>query len=153
RQTGPTAAQVSPTGTFPCCKQKWCVPWETSNMANPEPVQPPLSELLERYLKQQTSAQALGLGVSDAAGEVLPFEAASTRPVDPRLAWDGSLAVLRYLQPAFQTNTWASPPEWPSLVATQPSQASVAFCLGNFPQMVHSLQPLLGATDFSSLRP
>ncbi len=121
-------------------------------MATSEPVQPPLSDLLERYLKQQTAAQALGLGPGEPAGEVLPFEATFTRPVDSRLAWDGAVAVIRYFHPDFQAKTWTVPVDWAAMVASQPSQASVAFCFGNFPQLVHNLQPLL-ATDLSSLRP
>jgi tetratricopeptide (TPR) repeat protein len=122
-------------------------------MASPDPVQPALTELLERYLKQQASDQALGLAPGEAAGEVLPFEAASPRPIDPRLAWDGALAVLGYLNAAFQAKTWTVPLDWATIVASQPAQASVAFCFGNFPQLVHSLQPLLAATDLSTLRP
>jgi tetratricopeptide (TPR) repeat protein len=35
------------------------------------------------------------------------------------------------------------PPEWPTLVAQQEPAVALAFCLGNYPQMVRNLHPLL----------
>src|SRR5581483_126377 len=115
--------------------------------------QPPLADLLSQFLQRQASAQASGLAAYETSGEVVPFDAAPTRPVDARLAWDGAIAAVRYLHPDFPTRTWQAPADWPAVVAARESAASVAFCLGNFPQMVHALQPLLTAADMSTLRP
>jgi hypothetical protein len=60
------------------------------------PGQPPLAELMGRYLQHRTEAQSAGLVSPDAVGEVVPFEAAPVQTVDPQLAWDEALAAARY---------------------------------------------------------
>jgi hypothetical protein len=42
--------------------------------------------------------------------------------------------------PAFD---WPVPPDWPALVTNQEPATALAFCLGNTPQLVRNLQPLL----------
>ena len=44
-----------------------------------------------------------------------------------------------------------APPDWPGLVAALEPAIAVAFCIGNFPQMVRNLQPLLSGGDLTSL--
>jgi hypothetical protein len=112
-------------------------------------MQPGLADLLERYLQQAASSPVLG----GTPGEVVPFDAVPARPVDARLAWDGAVAVVPFLNPGFAVKTWKMPEDWPTLIASQDSTPAVAFCVGNFPQLVQSLQPLVAATDMSSLRP
>jgi len=116
-------------------------------------MQPHLEDLLGQYLQRQASARASGLVFREMSGEVVPFDAVPTRPVDVRLAWDGAVAAVRYLHPGFPAKTWQAPAEWPAVVAARESAASVAFCLGYFPQMLHVLQPLLTGTGMSKLRP
>jgi len=118
-----------------------------------EPSQPPLSDLLGQYLKRQADAHTAGLGLGDMTAEVVPFEAVPASQVDPRLAWDGALAALRYLRPGFDAKQWSTPADWPHRIRNQESVPSIAFCVGNFPQMIKSLQPLLGAADYSKLCP
>jgi hypothetical protein len=110
-----------------------------------------LSDLFSRYLQNQAGAQAQGLGLPEPAGEVVPHEAGPVQPVDPRQAWDDALAVARCF-PGVKTASWAVPPDWPDLVAAQEPAVSLAFCLGNFPQLVRDLHPLLAGGDLAALR-
>jgi tetratricopeptide (TPR) repeat protein len=125
--------------------------------ANREPVntpsQPALPDLLARYLQQQASAHQSGLAYPEATGEVVPYEAAPAQPVDPRTAWNEALAVLRCYNPAAANLPVETPSDWPALVSTHEPAAALAFCVGNFPQLVRNLQPLWQATRLQDLRP
>src|SRR5262245_8791883 len=109
------------------------------------PVSP--GELLTRYLDGQAEAINAGMNLGDPSGEVVPHDAGAVQPVDPRVAWDEALAALatgngRDLQalPIF--------PEWRTLVAAQEPALDLAFCVGNFPQMVRNLNRLLQELTF-----
>jgi tetratricopeptide (TPR) repeat protein len=115
------------------------------------PVQQSLAELLAQYIQRQAAAHGDGLGLP-AGGDVVPFEAVPAQPVDPRLAWDEALAAVRYYQPGCETRSWKAPAEWPTLVAGREPLTALAFCLGNFPQLVRDLYPLLHTTDLKMLR-
>src|SRR5437016_3300832 len=112
--------------------------------------QPDLAELLARFLHGQAGVHEAGLAAQP-TGEVVPYEAAPSQHADPKLAWEESLAVLPFYAPSFQgdprgrTKALKAPPDWPALVAAQEPALAVAFCLGNFPQLVRSIQPLLHA--------
>jgi tetratricopeptide (TPR) repeat protein len=109
-----------------------------------------LSDLFTQYLRQQTAAQAQGLGYAEPGEEVEPYDAAPVQPVDPRLAWEDAVAAAACWAsgalPAFTV-----PADWPNLVAAQEPAVAVAFCLGNYPQAVRNLHPLL-AGDPAALR-
>jgi tetratricopeptide (TPR) repeat protein len=107
---------------------------------------------MARYLRQRAEAQAAGFATPDSA-EVVPFEAAPVQPVDPRLAWQEAIAVVSILQPAADTSTWQAPSDWATLVNSHEPAVALAFCLGNFPQLVRNLQPLLQGTLAAKLRP
>lgn len=113
-----------------------------------------LAELFRQYLQRQMAAQAEGLGLADPDGHAVPHEAVPVQPVDPRLAWDDALAVIRTseIQNVEEGHAVTAPPDWPSLVAAQEPAIALAFCIGNFPQMVRNLQPLLAGGDLSALR-
>lgn len=116
------------------------------------PGDPPLSvaELLGRYLSRQVEAHTAGLGYAEPAGDAVPHEAGPFQPVEPRLAFADAIAAAdSYLlpgKPAFRL-----PPDWPALVNAFEPTVAVAFALGNFPQMVRDVQPLLGG-DPAALR-
>jgi tetratricopeptide (TPR) repeat protein len=116
-------------------------------MAHPShadrPAPPPLAELFAEYLRGQTAAQAEGLGFAD-FGEVEPFESVPVQPVDPKQAWADALAVADV--------AGAPPSEWPAMVAGQEPAVALAFCLGNYPQLVRNLHPLLARGDLAALR-
>jgi tetratricopeptide (TPR) repeat protein len=46
-----------------------------------------------------------------------------------------------------------APPDWPNLVASQEPAVALAFAMGNFPQLVRHVQPLLHAANLGDLRP
>lgn len=106
--------------------------------------QTPLSvtELFRQYLRRQMEAQAAGLSVADPDEQVMPHESAPMQPVDPRLAWQDALAAIDWDTKRKQDRQEA-PPDWPSLVAAQEPAIALAFCAGNFPQMVRNLQLVL----------
>jgi hypothetical protein len=115
--------------------------------------QPALAELMARYLKNQVSAHADGLAGVPAGGEVVPFEAAPVQPVDARLAWDDALAVLKFFRPAAATRPLQPPPHWAQLVSAHEPAVGLAFCFGNFPQLVRNFQPLLHSANLGKMRP
>ena len=110
-----------------------------------------IAELFTKYLQGQISAREQGLALDLPEGEVVPYEAAPVQPVDPRQAWDDGIAVA-HLFAAVEVKKWPVPSEWPALVAAQESAVALAFCVGNFPQMVRNLQPLLAGGDPAALR-
>jgi hypothetical protein len=111
---------------------------------------PSLAELFSRYLQRQTTAQSLGLGFGEPGETAIPHDAVPVQPVDPQLAWNDAVAVL----PIFHSNakTPSVPPDWAALVNGQAPAVSLAFALGNFPQMVRNLHPLL-TREFAPERP
>jgi hypothetical protein len=110
------------------------------------PALTPLSALFTQYLQRQAAAEAEGLNYPEPGDEVVPHEAVPVQPVDPQLAWNDAVAAVP------RPHKWQVPPEWPTLVTGQPPAVDLAFCLGNFPQMVRNLHPLLNAGDLTALR-
>ncbi|HWG43077.1 MAG TPA: hypothetical protein VN688_09845 [Gemmataceae bacterium] len=111
-----------------------------------------LADLFAQYLHHQMAAQADGLGFADPDGQVVPHEAVPVQPVDPKLAWGDALAVVRHFPASRTEASWAVPPDWPVLVAGHEPAVALAFCMGNFPQLVRNLHPLLGGGDLTVLR-
>ena len=99
----------------------------------------PLDELMTRFLGRQSAAVVAGMA-SVPPGVVEPHEAVPVQAVDPKQAWDGATAVLAFS--GGLTKSIKASPDWPSLVAAQPSHMGLAFAAGNFPQMVRDLTPL-----------
>jgi tetratricopeptide (TPR) repeat protein len=116
------------------------------------PGQKSLPELLAQYLQRQASAHAAGLGLADTAGEVEPYDAVPAQPVEPRLAWEEACVVLRHFQAEPPARPGKAPGDWPTLVAGQESVTALAFCLGNYPQLVRDLHSLLQTPDLKTLR-
>lgn len=113
----------------------------------------PLSELFSQYLQRQVSAQEQGLGFPEPGEEVQPYDTAPVQPLDPKLAWDEARGVLRSFVGLPAPRTWPVPPDWPQLVTGYEPAVALAFCLGNFPQLVRDLQPLLAGGDLTAWRP
>jgi len=112
--------------------------------------QPPLSELLGRYLQEQTAAHESGMALPEGLGEVLPHDAAPAQPIDPRTAWTEALTALRFFHDGPGV---AVPPDWPTLVVTHEPETALAFAIGNFPQLVRNLLPLWQTKDLKALCP
>lgn len=113
---------------------------------------PALSELMSRYLRQQADAHAAGLAMFDPTGEVTPFEAGPVQPVDPRPAFEEAVAVLPLLHKV-KAASLEAPPHWPNLVAAHEPVVAVAFCVGNYPQLLRNLHTVLHQAKLSELRP
>ncbi len=116
------------------------------------PTQPPLPDLLARYLARQASAHEEGLGLADLGEEVVPFDAVPVQPIEPRLAWTEAVAVLRALDLPGDARIGPVPPDWPALVAGHEPEIALPFCLGNFPQMVRHLPALLHHPNLAAPR-
>jgi hypothetical protein len=114
---------------------------------------PSVVELFRDYLRRQMTAQAEGLALADPDGQVVPHEAVPMQPADPRLAWEDALALVDHFAHGANAPRWEVPTDWPSLVAAQEPAIALAFCVGNFPQMVRNLHPLLAGGDLTTLRP
>lgn len=114
-------------------------------------MQPKLDELMSRYLKRQAGAHADGLATFDAS-EVTPYEAGPVQPIDPKLAWDEALAVLTYFRED-STKKPAPPPHWPQLVANHEPVVALAWCVGNFPQLVRNFHQFLHQASLAGLKP
>jgi tetratricopeptide (TPR) repeat protein len=112
---------------------------------NDRPASLPLADLFTRYLGRQAEAAALGLGHAESTGDVEPYEAVPVQPVEPRLAWTDAVAAAALL--SAEKVEWPVPPEWPVLVAAEEPAVMVSFALGNFPQLVRDLQPLVARSD------
>jgi hypothetical protein len=104
------------------------------------PAPPSVADLFKEYLNRQVEAQAEGLGYPEPAEGAVPHEAVPVQPVDPALAWKDNLASVKLLgaKASFEV-----PPDWPALVSGQEPAVALAFALGNFPQLVRNLHPLL----------
>jgi hypothetical protein len=115
--------------------------------------QPPkLADLFARYLDRQAAAQIVGLGFGPSSGDVVPHEAVPAQPIDPRLAWDEALTAVHYYSPTVKVPGEQPPADWSSLVSTAEPLVALPFCVGNFPQLVRSLQPLLHMEGWPSLQ-
>jgi hypothetical protein len=111
--------------------------------------QPPLADLMARYLGRQTAAHLAGLAAVE-AGEVEPYEAVPVQAVDPRQAWDEATAALKYVGDA-GAKPGKAIAEWPQLVAAQDSLTALPMAAGNYPQLVRELAPLFHAAKMSDL--
>jgi tetratricopeptide (TPR) repeat protein len=107
---------------------------------------------LARYVERQKESQMLGLAVADDGADVVPHEVGPVQPIDARLAWDEAVAVMKFYAPGAK-RSWAAPPQWPHLVNAHEPAAALAFCAGNFPQLVRNFQALTQTKDFAELRP
>jgi len=112
-----------------------------------------LSDLFNKYLERQVSAQAEGLGFAEPGDEVLPYDSIPVQPLDPKLAWDETRGVLKAFGGLTAPQHLPVPPEWPQLVAGHEPAVALAFALGNYPQLVRNLQPLLTEGDLTAWRP
>lgn len=114
------------------------------------PIQPDLETLLSGYVRRQAEAEAMGLGRGDGL-EVTPYEAGPVQAIEPRVAWEeGCVALASFGKPA--TNLKA-PAGWVNLVTQAEPRVAIAFCVGNYPQLVRDFHALLGQADLTSLRP
>jgi hypothetical protein len=125
---------------------------------NKNPVTAPgLNQLFSQFLKQRLSDGTTAFPLEEGS-EVQLHQAASVHVVEPRTALQEALEVLTYLLPkeesaGFGSKALKSPPDWTALIRTQESLVAVPFSLGNFPQLIRNITPLLTDTDRTKLQP
>jgi tetratricopeptide (TPR) repeat protein len=119
-------------------------------MSHDTSVQPQLADLFSKYLARQAEARADGIVAHD--GEVTPYEVGPVQPLDPKLAWDESLAVLAFHGPK-EIKRLKAPPHWSQLVSGHESIMAIAFGVANFPQLMRSFHDILTHADLRTLRP
>lgn len=112
--------------------------------------QPKLADLLARFLDNQSAAHADGLATFDPS-EVTPYEAGPVQPIDPRPAWEEGTAVLASY--AAKAPRLQAPPQWSNLVAAHEPEVALAFCLGNFPQLMRHFHLLLHKANLQEMQP
>jgi tetratricopeptide (TPR) repeat protein len=119
-------------------------------MSHETSVQPNLADLLAKYLSRQADAQAAGIVNHD--GEVTPYELGPVQPLDPKLAWDESLAVLTHFNDESFKRPQA-PPLWAQLVSGHESAMAIAFSVANFPQLMRNFHDILTQPNLGDMRP
>lgn len=107
--------------------------------------QPSLSDLMVRFLATHSDA-AFGAAVESAEGEVEPHEVVTGFRVDHRTAWTDATATL-------PGATNSPPSDWASFAAQPATAFALSMAIGNFPQRVNDLHPLLTEFDPAELRP
>src|SRR5262249_52350877 len=105
-----------------------------------------LSELLARYVSKQAGCIQAGGLAPEPGGEVELHDAGPAQAVDPRLAWDEAIAALQASTANVSLPAASTVPDWRGLVSAQEPALDLAFCAGNFPQMVRNLSLLLEGT-------
>jgi tetratricopeptide (TPR) repeat protein len=120
-------------------------------MSQETTVQPKLADLLTRYLERQSDACAAGAAASP--DEVTAYEAGPVQPIDPKLAWDESLAAIVVAGPSANTRGWKAPPCWSSLVSGHEPVVALAMCAASFPQLVRNFHMILQMTDLTLVKP
>ncbi len=110
--------------------------------------QPSLEDLMVRFLAPRSDAAATA--VESGGGDVEPYEVATGFRVDPRAAWNDATSQLIAAAVPLPASP---PPEWATLVNPPASAFAVPMAIGNFPQRVRDLQPLLTKFEPSELRP
>ncbi len=106
--------------------------------------QPSLEDLMVRFLASRSDAASVA--VEHGESEVEPHEAALGFRVDPRAAWNDATSQLTAAPVQL-------PPDWASLVSQPAPAFAVPMAVGNFPQRVRDLQPLLTKFNPAELRP
>jgi hypothetical protein len=122
---------------------------QDSNMTG----QPSLSDLMGRFLARRTTAPCDPAFSTELGADVVPYEAVPAQPVDPRLAWSEAQVSLPYFVSKSAPATQQFAADWSTLVASHEPAAAIAFCCGNFPQLVRDVHTLLSAKDLSKLCP
>ena len=122
-------------------------------MAEKTPVQPKLSDLLASYLNQRAQDQADGVEVFDPQADVTPYEAGPVQPIDAKRAWEEAVAALAHYRIQSDAKSRQAPPHWPALVAAHEPAVAIAFCVGNFPQLVRNFHQILQKPDLTTLQP
>ena len=115
--------------------------------------QPSLEDLMVRFLASRSDAAATA--VEPGGGDVEPHEVATGFRVDPSAAWKDATGQINAatVPPLAFDKTPLPPPEWATLVNQPASAFAVPMAIGNFPQRVRDLHPLISGFNAEELRP
>jgi hypothetical protein len=117
------------------------------------PAIPRIDEILARFILRQ--AESPDVEPSPELGEVVLFQAVGLYQPDPRTALREALEAAGLLLGPQAASMFQSglkgPGEWAHLVRSIPPMMAVPFCLGNYPQLVHDLSPLMAAKSLKEL--
>lgn len=102
-----------------------------------------IATLMERYLQKQAENHRDGFALPEAQGDVVGYDAGPLQVVEPRVAWEDALTALTLSVEDVNLSSVSTTPEWGNLVSAQEPGLSVAFCVGNFPQIVRNFLPVL----------
>ncbi len=120
--------------------------------------QPDLGQLMARFLKQRSGEELAGTLIpADLTSEVETHQAGTATAIDPRMALEEATECVRFLDQelaeGFSIQSLKKLPDWAMLVRNHESHLAIPFCLGNFPQLMRSVSPLMQTDSFSPLRP
>jgi len=131
-------------------------PLKDAAMVSGTPVQqtgqPKLGDLLARFLEKHADAMNAGLAGFDVTAEVTPYDAGPVQPIYPKPAWEEAVAVYNYYRDG-EGKSLPAPPQWPTLVAAHEPAVALAFCSGNFPQLVRNFHLIAQQANLGALRP
>jgi len=116
--------------------------------------QPHLNELFAEYLRRYVAEPQSHQAVAES--EVEPHQAATLTVTDARRALKDATAVANWLLDKKSAGAFQNlqmPPGWQNLVRDQESILAVPLCLGNYPQMLRDVGPLLVEDSPSVLVP
>jgi hypothetical protein len=109
----------------------------------------PLADMARNYFQRQMAIAAQD-AMFEITEEVVPFDASALPPLDAGRAWVEARSVLAHFN--VPAPAWQPPVDWGTLVASCESMAAVPFALGNSPQFVRNVHPLLRGEDLATLR-
>jgi tetratricopeptide (TPR) repeat protein len=115
-----------------------------------------IAQLFQQFIQQRAAAWRSGTAAEtvEPSSEVTPFQAAAVSLIDPRSALQeaGDAAVLLLgKDEAKAFRDLKMPPEWTMLVRNVESMVAVPFCVGNFPQLMREVTPLLAGEPLAEM--
>ncbi len=115
-------------------------------------MQPRLSELFADFLRRRISEPPVPQAVVES--EVEPHQAATLVVLDVRQSLNDATAAADWLltkEDATAFHAIQMPPGWAHLVRNQESIVAIPFCVGNYPQMLRDVAPLLSGNVQTAL--
>src|SRR5579883_3330923 len=113
---------------------------------NSQPAQPSLSSLTSRFLAARAADPAFP---GEPCPVVEPYEAPSGFRTDVRTTWGEALFPVRV--GAGVDAVLPVPAGWSAVTREQPLRFAIAFCVGNYPQMLGDAGKLVAADDLPRL--
>lgn len=120
--------------------------------------QPDVKQLFAAFLRQRVSR--LAVGYADLAGppeEVELHQSAAAAAVEPRLALTEAVQAAEHCLGKSQAEAFAAAgrklPEWAAIVKAHEPMFAIPMAVGNYPQALRDILPLLGGVRLMELRP